>query len=125
MDLKEKRILVVDDDDVMLKVWAEILRAMDFSGVIQIASNGKEALELALENMPDLLITDWQMPEMDGIELIEKIREKKNGDIAIILNSGANPPEEKIAELDVVFLPKASKHIFEVLGDVVRKVLTK
>jgi len=71
-DLKEK-ILIVEDDYDLRKYLKNILLC-DYR-VIE-ASNGKEGLELTLKELPDIIITDVMMPELDGIELCKLV--KKN-----------------------------------------------
>ncbi len=70
--IRPKKILVVDDDDVFLRLVETILEAENYQ--IITALNGKEGLKLAIEEKPDLIITDLQMPEMDGITLVKKLK---------------------------------------------------
>lgn len=67
-----KRILVVDDESHIVNVVSLKLRNAGFE--VLTASDGEEALEIATQQAPDLLITDYQMPFMSGIELCEKLR---------------------------------------------------
>lgn len=66
-------ILIVEDNPVNAKLLVLMLRGAGFQS--EIAGNGKEALAM-LSGMPEtqLIITDYMMPEMDGLELIEKVR---------------------------------------------------
>ena len=70
--IKEK-ILIVEDDFDLRKYLIQVLKTYY---IIFEASNGKEGLEVALKKTPDIIITDIMMPEMDGLEMCEKI--KKN-----------------------------------------------
>ncbi|MCG8696443.1 MAG: response regulator [Bacteroidales bacterium] len=69
-----KKILVAEDFDTSRKLVCNLLEK---NGYIAIpAANGKEAFELIIDNHDfDLIITDFNMPKMDGGELVEKIRE--------------------------------------------------
>ncbi len=67
-----KRILVVDDCDTTRKLLSYIIR--DRGHVILGASNGIEALEVLASNPVDLVITDLNMPQMDGFELSRNLR---------------------------------------------------
>ncbi len=71
------KVLVVDDSHLFRKSLTELLLVQRYNVVN--TDNGKKALEI-LKQHPDikLVITDYQMPEMDGLELIEKIRKKFN-----------------------------------------------
>jgi CheY-like chemotaxis protein len=64
-------ILVVDDDSDFRTVVAEILRAQQFE--IREAGNGRVALQLARERLPDLILTDLAMPSMDGWQLCQEL----------------------------------------------------
>ena len=70
----DKKILVVDDEPVLLRLTSEILR-QDGYGVF-IAQGGKQALEILAKENIDLLISDVLMPEMDGYELAGRVQEK-------------------------------------------------
>jgi two-component system phosphate regulon response regulator PhoB len=67
------RVLVVDDEVHILHVVSLKLRHAGYDVVT--AENGKEALDLALANPPDLVITDYQMPLMTGLELCQHLKE--------------------------------------------------
>lgn len=67
------RVLVVEDDSVMLKLLEAMLRTAGHT--VRLARNGVEALRLIEQEPPQLLISDWMMPEMDGITLCRKLRE--------------------------------------------------
>ncbi len=66
------KVLVVDDSDIVLKVIGNVLESHDF--LVETAEDGEAALRLALREKPDLVITDLQMPKMDGLELVAKLR---------------------------------------------------
>lgn len=67
-----KKVLVVDDEIHIVHVVAIKLRNNGYD--VTTASNGAEALELALQNKPDIVVTDFQMPVMTGLELIKQLR---------------------------------------------------
>jgi len=68
-----QKVLVADDELHIIHVVAIKLRNNGYEVVA--ASNGAEAYELACREKPDIVVTDYQMPLMTGIELIEKMRE--------------------------------------------------
>ncbi|MEA2111086.1 MAG: response regulator transcription factor [Campylobacterota bacterium] len=74
MKLINKSILLVEDEDGVRNNIAQFLR-FTYSDVIE-ASNGVEALEYYYDTIPDLIITDLHMPQMDGFSLIEAIRQE-------------------------------------------------
>ena len=67
------RVLVTDDNDINLKVAANLLRIFGIKP--DLASSGKEAVELMQVNTYHLLLLDHMMPEMDGVETLHKLRE--------------------------------------------------
>ena len=80
-----KHILIVDDDDMMRAFVKELLSMHNF--IITEAANGKDGLKQLRDNMPDLVITDIIMPEMEGISFIRALR-NINKDIPIIAMTG-------------------------------------
>lgn len=82
----DKIILLADDEEMLSDLLAELLESNNYN-VIKVSS-GKEALRVLTEEIKvDLLIIDYNMPEMSGLETIEKIR-KLNLDVPVILSSG-------------------------------------
>jgi two-component system, chemotaxis family, chemotaxis protein CheY len=67
-----KTCLIVDDSRVIRKVSSKIAISLGYVPVE--AENGEEALARCKKSMPDLVLTDWNMPEMDGIEFVTKLR---------------------------------------------------
>ena len=65
-----RRVLVVDDEERARRLLAEYLRAHPAWHVVAEAKNGLEALQLAKEHQPDLLLLDVQMPKLDGFEVL-------------------------------------------------------
>jgi two-component system chemotaxis response regulator CheY len=72
-------ILVVDDSSAMRMMIIRTIRQAGFGGndVVQ-AGDGLEALDAIRKDNPDLVLADWNMPNMTGIELLEKLREEGN-----------------------------------------------
>lgn len=77
------RILVVDDDDLELALMADRLIAAGFQ--VDRAANGEEALDLLNSQWVPLVITDWQMPVMDGIAFTEQLRSRSVEDTYVIM----------------------------------------
>lgn len=79
-----KRVLVVDDEIHIVHVVAIKLRNNGYEVIS--ADNGAEAFELACEEKPDIIVTDFQMPVMSGLELVEKLRQRDDTkDIPVIM----------------------------------------
>lgn len=71
--MSEKTILVADDETHILHVVSLKLRNAGF--IVHTAHDGQEALELAQQEKPDLLITDYHMPQLSGIELCQRLKQ--------------------------------------------------
>ena len=68
-------ILIVDDSRIMRQIVKRTLKQAGFSeSVYSEASNGYEALEIFQKNKPDIILSDWNMPEMDGLSLLQEVR---------------------------------------------------
>lgn len=79
-----KRVLVVDDEVHIVHVVAIKLRNNGYEVIS--ADNGAEAFDLACKEKPDIIVTDYQMPVMSGMELVEKLRQSnETEDIPVIM----------------------------------------
>ena len=109
-------ILLVDDEHDMLELFTEVLEQMDHHVIG--ARDGLEALRLAREIKPDMVVTDWMMPRMTGLELCHELHaDEQLRDIPIILHSSESNPHAP----GVRFIPKASP--LEEFEGLVRKLL--
>src|SRR5438128_227093 len=79
----KKKILVVDDEAQIIRVLRHILNAHGYA--VQAAEDGEAALEAFREWQPDLILTDLQMPNVDGLELCRRVR--NSSDIPIVVLS--------------------------------------
>ncbi len=89
-------ILIVEDEKIINKTYAEELRDEGF--LVLTASNGKEGLDIALKNKPDVILLDILMPIMDGLTMMDKLRKKNvyGKKVPIVLLSNLSSSEEKI-----------------------------
>jgi len=94
--LKGLKILVVEDDPDLLGILCEFL-SMQGAEVAQ-ALNGKEALACLNDNSIELVLSDVQMPVMDGVELIKAIKKMNNLTPKVFLTSGHSSLDEELAE---------------------------
>ncbi|MET0405024.1 MAG: response regulator [Cystobacter sp.] len=98
-------ILLVDDEADFLDLYTEVLELMDHR--VLRAHDGQEALDIAHERHPDLVVTDWQMPHMSGVELCAQFNQDEAlRDIPIIMHSAATDPH---APGVTAFLPKCAE----------------
>jgi two-component system, chemotaxis family, chemotaxis protein CheY len=73
-----KHCLIVDDSDVIRKVAAHLLA--DYGFETSDAEHGQDALEKCIARMPDVILLDWHMPVMAGMEFISSLRLQPSGD---------------------------------------------
>lgn len=93
------QILVVDDNPDLRDYVSQVLRRQGYQ--IHTARNGAAAYELAQACLPDLIVTDWMMPELNGLELIELIRSHpKLSSTPIVLLTAKVDDETRIAGVE-------------------------
>ena len=89
------KILLVDDNPMVLGMLQQALSAL---GEVAIASDAADALLKAVDDLPDVLISDYRMPGMDGRQLVEKLRSRSTtSGIAVILLATKSDISEKLS----------------------------
>ncbi len=96
MSERTATVLVVDDERAILRFLRPSLEADSFT--VLEASNGKSALELALAKKPDVILLDLSLPDMDGIEVLKRLREWTS--VPVIVLSARGQESDKILGLD-------------------------
>ena len=96
--LKKMKVLYVEDDEEAREELTDVLKRR--VGRVIVADNGRQGLELYDDFLPDIIIADFYMPEMDGIEMLSRIREK-GGDPAAIVVSAVNDVDIILSAIDV------------------------
>ncbi len=91
------KLLIVEDREVMLKIIRRLLVQLGFSD-IDGAANGIRALEKVRDKDYDLILSDWNMDEMSGFELLKHVRaDPRTADIPFILVTAEAKPENIMA----------------------------
>lgn len=80
-----KKILIVEDDEDFISILKMKFNHEGFSVVV--ARNGEEGVAMAEKEKPDLIISDVLMPQMDGLEMAKKIKEKNNSALIVFLTN--------------------------------------
>jgi two-component system, chemotaxis family, chemotaxis protein CheY len=70
---RDLTVLVVDDFSTMRRIVRNILRELDFKNILE-ADDGTSALEILRDQKVDLIVSDWNMPKMTGLELLKSVR---------------------------------------------------
>ena len=116
------RVLVVDDSPLDRKISGGILEAEN--ATVAYAENGAEALEMIAVDKPDVVLTDMQMPVMDGLELVRRIK-KEYPSIPVILVTRQGSEEIAVEALRIgasSYVPK--RNLKRDLGRVLEMVLS-
>jgi len=71
-DLTKKTVLVIEDNEKNMKLTRDILEAKGYA--VLEAINGEDGVRLAIEQLPDLVLMDIQMPGIDGVEALQQLR---------------------------------------------------
>ena len=95
-NLNNKKVLIAEDDEILLNVLADSFTVEGFT--VLKAANGVLALESALKEQPDMILLDIQMPVMDGLEMLDKLRQDKWGGSAEVILLTNFSEAEKIAK---------------------------
>ncbi len=83
----KKKILIVDDEQFIREFYQELLTQEGYG--VQIAKDGQEGVELALQQKPDLILLDIKMPVMDGFTTFEKLKSNSiNVPVIFLTNIG-------------------------------------
>jgi len=83
--MKMSKVLIVDDDPNLLKMLQRTLIYENLT--VFTATHGLEALPMVTAHQPDLIILDWMMPQMDGLTLIQRLRDQEDHTLVLMLTA--------------------------------------
>ena len=90
------RVLVADDSKLIRMIIADILRELGVTKIVE-ATDGSEALKAFRQDEFDLIVLDWQMPGMCGLEVIESIRES-GSQVPILMVTATGTHQEHVRD---------------------------
>ncbi|WP_207539354.1 EAL domain-containing response regulator [Sabulicella rubraurantiaca] len=94
-------IVILDDRGTNRRILARLAASVEAGAEVMPFSNPVEMLDWMDENRPDLVITDYRMPQMDGAEVAARIRAKPNGaDVPVVVVTAYDDPEPRLRALD-------------------------
>lgn len=108
------KVLLVEDSNVAINIYEKMLNSSPYIEVVGKASNGEEGLDLAFRFSPDVICTDLQMPEMDGLEFTRQIMAHYPTPILVLSNTVQKDDVENIyavmkaGAVDVMAKPKTA-----------------
>lgn len=107
--MNKQRILIVDDDPALMRLVRIRLAKRDGYDV-HIAPNGERALEVAIELKPDLILLDWKMPGISGLEVLRKLKKLQEMEsTAFIMMTSCN----LIGDLEQAFALGADSYLIK------------
>lgn len=115
-----KKVLAVDDKPNIIMLIKSKLKANGFEVIT--AYNGATALELAFSEKPDLVLLDIMMPNMDGFEVFQKLKENdamKNVPVVFLTASGQRADESRAMEMGAKYFltkPFSPNHLLEIVN---------
>lgn len=99
------QILVVDDSRAMRSIVIRAVKAAGVEATFLEAQNGAEALAAVRQEKPDLVLSDWNMPEMSGIDLLRALRAEGNGvPFGFVTSEGEAVQRDRAREAGALFL---------------------
>ncbi|NMB87053.1 MAG: response regulator transcription factor, partial [Chloroflexi bacterium] len=91
-----ERILIIEDDEAIVKV---LRRGLAYDGYqVDAALDGESGLAIARNNHPDLVILDWMLPGMDGLEVCQRLRAGSN--LPILILTAKDTIQDRVQGLD-------------------------
>ena len=106
---RAKKILVVDDESGIRFLLSEVLLNKGFE--VSLASDGQESLDKLEQDDFDLVVTDINMPKLDGVAMLKRMK-KTCRDVKIIIMTG-NPSDQRLLDKG---LPHVEGHLFKPFG---------
>ncbi|MEN8723670.1 MAG: phosphate regulon transcriptional regulator PhoB [Alphaproteobacteria bacterium] len=119
-------ILIVEDEDALVTLLRYNLEAEGFA--VEVANDGEEALTLIAEQVPDLILLDWMMPKLSGIEVCRAVRADRDaGNVPIIMLTARGEESDRIRGLntgadDYLVKPFSPKELIARVYAVLRRV---
>ena len=125
--MSDRKVLVADDEIHIVHVVAIKLRNNGYEVIT--AENGAEAFKLACEHKPDIIVTDYQMPLMSGLELTEKLRgNQETSDIPVIMLTArsfaiSDEQKEALQISECLSKPFSPKELLKSIEDILHEKL--
>src|SRR6266478_6496587 len=97
-NIRAVRTLIADDSPVMLKILAQILAIEGNFTLVGTATDGSQAVRQVLTMEPELVLMDYRMPHLNGLEATRRIKQSENPPLIIIVTSDDTPSGEALAK---------------------------
>ena len=120
------KILLIEDDGLMSRMYGRLFTLEGYD--VEIASDGEAGFVKAKEFQPDLILLDVMMPRMNGLELIQKLKEDertRNIIVALLTNLGIQEKLDEAMRLGAAACITKSNHSTEEVIEIVEDLLSK
>ena len=117
--LKHMTVLFAEDEDLPRKSIGNFLKRQ--VGALDVAENGRQGLELFMAHRPAIVITDLEMPAMNGMEMVQRIREMEES-VPIIITTGYDDDEHRCELADRTLIKPI---IFATLLETIEECITE
>jgi DNA-binding NarL/FixJ family response regulator len=114
--LDRTRIVIADDDRLFAEMLRSALSLHDEFDVVGVARDGAEAVELAERLKPDLVLMDWNMPRVDGIEATRKLRELEEPPAVVMISGTDAECEVEAASAGAVGYLRKARDVADLTG---------
>lgn len=121
--MAKEKILIIDDEQDLVRLVKEILEMENFQ--VSTAYNGEEGLRKATSEIPDLILLDIKMPDVNGFQVLERLKINKATSripVVMLTTSGLKQDRDKAFDLGAVDYVVKSLEGFE-LGERIHKIL--
>ena len=128
----QKRVLVVDDSSLMRRLITEIVEADPQLRVVDVAENGRIALQKVRELEPDCVLLDLEMPELSGLDTLRRLRLRSSAGVVVLSHLGQEGPRLRaealrLGALEVIDKPTGavSRDLRNTRGRIIRHTLRR
>lgn len=100
MSIVSPRILVIEDEPSQVEILRFNLHQQGFD--VRVEMDGEEGLQAAIEDPPDLILLDWMLPNLSGVEICRKLRRaKETREVPVIMLTARSEERDKVRGLDI------------------------
>jgi len=100
MSIVSPRILVIEDEPSQVEILHFNLHQQGFD--VRVETDGEEGLQAAIEDPPDLILLDWMLPNLSGVEICRKLRRaKETREVPVIMLTARSEERDKVRGLDI------------------------